>query len=456
MTFRMRRPAPDSRGWTTPRKPIIGRTGLAALLFVVLAGGAFVSATPAPVSADALDDAYAKQAALQKLIAREKAQIASLTSSQTALSGKIASTKANLASVISDLNEVKANIVDMTVQVAKSQANVDSLATQVRQLDQQLADVEAAEAAKQADLEATKAILAERIRTAYDTDRTSLLETMLSSDDFTDVISEVGYQMDFAGQDKVLAQQIAADQKVLTVIHQTVIDTRTQTDALHTLATQQKQVLDRQMADLAAAKAQLVKLEAQQKALLAAQQARYAELAANKAKLKSTLAAQAKAEAEIEALIRKLVLQALQQGGIPSQYSGSLMWPMPGVVTQNFGCTGFWAEPPLGDCAHFHRGIDIANAMYTPIRAAGPGKVIMAGKSPYDSAWIVVIAHSSHLVSWYAHVDNYAHPPVVHAGQYVYKGQVIAFEGMTGNTTGPHLHWAVQLDNVWVNPRLFI
>ncbi len=67
-----------------------------------------------------------------------------------------------------------------------------------------------------------------------------------------------------------------------------------------------------------------------------------------------------------------------------------------------------------------------------------------------------MIAHSSHLISWYAHVDNYTHPPIVRAGQYVAQGQIIAFEGMTGNTTGPHLHWAVQLDNIWVNPRLFL
>src|SRR5258707_12494699 len=140
------------------------------------------------------------------------------------------------------------------------------------------------------------------------------------------------------------------------------------------------------MVDLAAAKAQLVKLEAQTKALLAAQQTQYATLAANKAKLKATLAAQAKAEAQIEALIRKLVLQALQAGGIPSQYSGSLIWPMAGVVTQEFGCTGFSAEPAYGTFAHFHRRIDIANPMYTPIRAAGPGKVILAGRSPYDTA----------------------------------------------------------------------
>ena len=58
-------------------------------------------------------------------------------------------------------------------------------------------------------------------------------------------------------------------------------------------------------------------------------------------------------------------------------------------------------------------------------------------------------------MSWYAHVDN-SPGPVVRTGQYVAKGQVIAFEGNTGNSTGPHLHWAVQLDNVWVNPRLFV
>jgi len=44
----------------------------------------------------------------------------------------------------------------------------------------------------------------------------------------------------------------------------------------------------------------------------------------------------------------------------------------------------------------------------------------------------------------------------VRVGQYVAKGQHIAYEGMTGNTTGPHLHWAVQLNDNWVNPRLFL
>ena len=75
-------------------------------------------------------------------------------------------------------------------------------------------------------------LLAERIRTAYDTDRTSMLETFLSGGSFTDVISEVGYINDFAEQDKSLAEQIVEDQEALAAIHPTVESTRTQTDDL--------------------------------------------------------------------------------------------------------------------------------------------------------------------------------------------------------------------------------
>ena len=129
---------------------------------------------------------------------------------------------------------------------------------------------------------------------------------------------------------------------------------------------------------------------------------------------------------------------------------------MKGRITQEFGCTGFGWEPSYGGCSHFHRGIDIANVMYTPVYAAGPGKVIWAGRSPSDPAWIVIIAHSSKLVSLYGHLDNRSHPPRVKVGQYVAKGQLIAYNGLTGYTTGPHLHWAVKLDGTWVNPRLFL
>jgi murein DD-endopeptidase MepM/ murein hydrolase activator NlpD len=423
------------------------------LIVVALAGGMFATVPPAPASADALSTAYAQQRALQRQIAAQKAAIAALTASQATLTSKLSNTKATLTSVVSDLNIVRVDLVAMTVAVAQAQGSVDEMVATVAQLDGELADLERQERAKSDQLDARKAILADRIRNAYDTDRTSLFESLLSSEDFTDVLSEVSYHLDFADQDKALAEQIASDQQVLAVMHQTTDMARFQADQLRQAAAAQKANLDAQLADLAAAKAKLQDLQKQYQALLAAQQAQYAQVSANKAKLAAQVAAEAAAMKKLDALIDRLVLQAMQAGGIPSRYSGTLRWPMPGVVTQNFGCTGFYMEPPYGSCAHFHNGIDIANTSGTPIRAAGPGKVVFAGRSPYDPAYIVIIAHASNLVTWYAHVQTRI---PVHVGQFVAKGQVIAYEGCTGWCTGPHLHWSVKLNNTWVNPRLFL
>jgi len=447
---------------TTDRRRFAGRTsrfgGRALLLLFVLStmGGVFVSANPHTTAADELDDAYAKQKALQRLISKQKASINDLAAGQAYLSAQIANTKDNLEALNANLLAVKVQIVSMEVDVARSQQQVDELDATGVVLDQQLAEVKADEARKQSDLNATKALLAARIREAYDTDRTPVLDTILSSEDFTDVLTEASYHLDFADQDKVLAEQIKSDQGVLQVLHQNVVIAQQQTDELHATADEAKKQLDIQMGELAAQRKQLAILQKQTEKLLAAQKAAFQKMELDKANLARQLAAAKAAEDQLEALINKLVKEQLAKGGIPSDYNGTLQWPMGGTITQEYGCTGFGMEPPLGNCAHFHTGIDIANDMYTPIRAAGAGKVIWAGRSPYDPSWIVIIAHSSHLVTWYAHIDNRRHPPRVHEGDYVNKGEVIAYEGMTGWTTGPHLHWAVQLNGNWANPRLFL
>ncbi len=130
---------------------------------------------------------------------------------------------------------------------------------------------------------------------------------------------------------------------------------------------------------------------------------------------------------------------------------------MPGAVSQDYGCTGFSWEPPRGDCTHFHSGIDIVAPPGTPVRAAAPGRVVLVGYNPYDApgdpAWIVIIAHSSTIQTWYAHLQP-RRP--VRVGDTVAAGQVIGFEGSTGRTTGAHLDWRVMRDGVFVNPRLFL
>ncbi len=438
-----------------PRKHRFARGLLLLLVAFSTFGGLFTSTPANPARADELDDAYDRQRQLEKLIARQKSSIRSLSASQANLSSKISKTKNSLAEINANLLTVKTQIVAMTVDVARSKNAVDEISETAARLDAELERIVAEEVRKTAELEARKVLLASRIVEAYDTDRTSMLETFLAGGDFTDVLTNVGYHLDFAEQDRELAEQIVADQEVLKVLHANVEIARVQTEELHKLAKDSKAVLDDQMDELAAARKELARLEAETERLLKAQQAAYARMAKDKRKLAATLSHQIEANRKLEKLIDKLIREQIAQGGIPSKFNGTFQWPMNGRISQEFGCTGFSWEPRVGNCAHFHRGIDMVNAKYTPIYASAAGKVLISGRSPYDPAWIVIIAHSENVVSWYGHVDN-VKKPVVRAGQYVAKGQLIAFEGTTGYSTGPHLHWAVQLNGAWVNPRLFL
>ena len=452
----MRARATDARGWTASRRSRVGSRFILLLFVLSSMGGLFTSATPGAVRADELEDAYARQERLQKLIDKQKESIKNLTANQAVLQSKISGTKATLAQLNANLLVTKTQIVSMTVDIARSQNAVDELDATGAVLEAEIARLETEAVRKGVELAEAKELLAARIREAYDTDRTPMLTTFLSGDDFTDVLTEVGYQLNFAEQDKILAEQIVQDQKVLDLLRQNVLVAREETAELEKLAPQAKKVLNRQLVELRAAQKELLRLERETQRLLEEQRAAYERMVAEKAELQQKLEEAHEAEKKLEQLINRLVREMFEDGNIPSEYKGSFSWPMEGTVTQEFGCTGFGMEPPLGNCDHFHRGIDIAGPMYTPIRAAGHGKVVFVGKSPWDPAWIVIIAHSQHLVTWYGHVDNNTRPPKVKEGQYVAKGQVIAYNGMTGWTTGPHVHWAVQMDETWVNPRLFL
>ena len=134
------------------------------------------------------------------------------------------------------------------------------------------------------------------------------------------------------------------------------------------------------------------------------------------------------------------------------------IWPTTGRITQPFGCTGFFAEPRRGSCAHFHSGIDIANDRGTPIRAVADGVVELVGWDPWihpDPDWMVIIDHGNGLRTMYAHMRA---SPVdgITKGAHVSQGQLIGLMDMTGHATGPHLHFAVYLNGEAVNPRNYL
>jgi murein DD-endopeptidase MepM/ murein hydrolase activator NlpD len=443
--------APSARPLAHSRRRSVPiRLGLVVALLVPLIGGSL--GAPLTASGDELSQALARQKAIAAKVAAQKKKVAELNGLQADLRVTILSTGAKLDGINADLADVKVQVKQATTRVNAVKAVYDQQVADLADLDSQLAEIETEEVAKAAQLVERKALLADHIRAAYDSDRTSLLETILSADSFSDALSDVGYLIDIGEQDKALAAQIVEDQQTLATLHQTVSQTRFDTDQLRAATGAQKKVLDGSLADLKKARARLKKLELATAQQLALQRKAYRNVAVNKAAARAILANEARENAAIDRKIRQLMASQGNGGGVPSEYSGTLDWPLSGTVTQEFGCTGFPWEPPLGNCSHFHTGIDIADPMGTRIHAAGDGKVIYAGPLS-DGAWVVIIAHSQHLLTLYGHVKTNI---PVRAGQIVKKGQVIAYVGMTGHTTGPHLHWSVKLNQNWVNPRLFL
>ncbi len=100
----------------------------------------------------------------------------------------------------------------------------------------------------------------------------------------------------------------------------------------------------------------------------------------------------------------------------------------------------------------FHKGLDFAASTGTPIYAAASGTVTISGYSSSAGYW-VVINHGNGLVTKYMHMVSM---PYVSAGQTVSKGQNIGAVGSTGNSSGPHLHFQVELNGTAVNPEYYL
>lgn len=151
-----------------------------------------------------------------------------------------------------------------------------------------------------------------------------------------------------------------------------------------------------------------------------------------------------------------LVSGAIASPVVAEDGSNTFIWPTSGRMSQPYGCTGFWAEPRLGSCRHFHGGVDIANSRGTPIRAAADGVVTHVGWDPWGTRnWMVMIRHGGGLTTWYAHMRG-KQLTDIHSGVRVLQGEVIGYMDQTGLATGVHLHWAVLKYGAYVNPRNYV
>jgi murein DD-endopeptidase MepM/ murein hydrolase activator NlpD len=122
-------------------------------------------------------------------------------------------------------------------------------------------------------------------------------------------------------------------------------------------------------------------------------------------------------------------------------------WPLRGPINSAFGRR----LSPWATNAEFHSGLDIGAAIGTVIRAPAPGTIVFAGRHP-EYGITLVIEHGNDTKSLYGHLSRIN----VAADQKVERGQVIALTGNTGRSSGPHLHYEVQVKGQPVDPSSYL
>jgi murein DD-endopeptidase MepM/ murein hydrolase activator NlpD len=151
-------------------------------------------------------------------------------------------------------------------------------------------------------------------------------------------------------------------------------------------------------------------------------------------------------EARMEEVRQQEVMQRLRANKDVLESTPSV-WPAGGWVTSGFG----WRSSPFTARKEFHKGLDISAPAGTPIYAPSRGVVSFIER---DASYglVVNLTHGTGLVTRYAHLQRVN----VKQGQVVQRGEVIAFIGDSGRSTGPHLHYEVRIGGVPVNPMRYI
>ncbi|HET7700764.1 MAG TPA: peptidoglycan DD-metalloendopeptidase family protein [Candidatus Limnocylindria bacterium] len=412
---------------------------------------AFIVGQQIPANADdPLQEALRQKEQLERAVAQSRANAERYKSAASQFQAAVDAANQRIASLAARQNDAQSQADALAIEI---QIREEQLALVSFQLDETkaLAESLGAQAGEQQQqLVIREALYAKHLRTTYRQALISPLEMLLSSRSLTDFASRVQAMIFVNRQDK----QLANDIKSLRA------DTARK---LEDAAGKQKEIvglqaqIDSQRKDLAKQKADYDELVRQMQASIA-QQAEVRAGAANdrnkqlqnaKAANDETATLNRRLE-QAEALYAQLAAAAAARSGL-GVFNGSKLplWPLSGPVTSYFGAR--WGG--------FHNGIDIAGPMYTPIRAAAAGQVVTVGK-PYlaygDTATVVIIAHGSNFSTLYGHLDDGPRPPVVRVGQTVAAGQIIAYVGMTGWTTGPHLHFMTIANGRAVNPMPYM
>lgn len=330
------------------------------------------------------------------------------------------------------INNLKNQIAAQQALIAQTQAAIDDLNKKIR--------FSQADLTRQvANSSVRDELLNQRLRYIDSHGALNYVQLVLTASNFNQMMDRMIAAQQVAASDRRLLNDLAWQHEQLAIA-QTALNT--QKGQVTALLQQQK-----------ATQADLQNNLKAQAAALAVEQQLEAQLSAQYAAVQAERAA-------IDAQVAQEALQYQAAAAKAGGGSGVFAWPEPACgpscISQGFGCSSFYLEVPDPNCPwphKIHTGIDIAGPYGTNIIAADTGVVYLyPGSVGYGN--LLVLIHGNGYSTYYGHTAGYA--PGLYSGEVVARGTTIAFEGSTGWSTGPHLHFEIRVNGVYKDPCIWL
>ena len=369
---------------------------LSAVLAITLAVGMFV---PTLASANAQEDYDKAQAELNR-IEKESNNIKNEKKKQEE---EKASTQKQITLVKNQLASLSAQINETSEALAEKQEELDKKKVEIYETDE---------------------LFKSKLKAMYVRRSGNMIATALAVDTFSEMLTAVNTLSNISQADTALLKKLDEEKKEIERVEAEIA---AQLESLENSRAKQ-QSKQNQLADLLQkVNSNLSKTEAEE----AAAEAAYADAK--------------KARDEAQEQLRK---EFEQSGGLDDYVGGEWMWPVPGYrsISSGYGYRNIFGY------REFHTGIDIPAGYGTPIKASNSGVVTVAAYQSTGYGNRIIVDHGGGYKTLYAHCSSLA----VKAGDYVAKGDTIAYVGSTGLSTGNHLHFEIRINDQYVDPTPYV
>ena len=369
--------------------------------------------------------------------------------SQGQLIGALTASEAHALMLEKSLHQSELSLIALGQQILDGEK-------QVSQLDTRITAVTALHAQVSTQLQTDRAQLAAIVRRLYK-HQDNFFVSLVRSGGFGGLLRTIGYSDVIVDRERSLVRAVQADDAALEHAQTTLQRSRnSKQDTLSRLLLF-RTTLAKEIANEQSLQAQLQGTIDEALVALDAMQTDTPEMAARRAKLVQMKTDSVLSQIEQAVFAQQNFQQTAQLIAEDPVLAatGRLLWPIPhATITQGFGPTPYVFEASYAGFPHFHTGIDLAVPLGTPVFAAADGVVMLARPMADNSGLLVgygkyvIIQHDAGLKTLYGHLLSIG----VKEGDIVHRGQLVGLVGSTGNSTGPHTHFEVRIENSPVDP----